>query len=87
MTNVKRLIKTVLSCRFNCLIHVTVSPNLDVAEMQVKMYTVLKDPYHPPDGLQQLLVDGKSIHTTAVGKQRFLPPISACLHFAKIEQY
>lgn len=56
------------SGRFNCLVHVTVIPGLDVADMQNKMEMYLKNPYQQPDGLLRLLADPDSIRTTPVGK-------------------
>lgn len=54
--------------RFDCLVHVSVIPSLDVAAVQNEMYLDLHTPYHDPSGLLHLLADEASIHTTAVGR-------------------
>ncbi|XP_051258099.1 adhesion G-protein coupled receptor G4 [Dicentrarchus labrax] len=52
--------------RFNCLVHVTIVPSLDVAAVKKEMHTELGRPYEDPSGLLQLLIDAGSIHTTPV---------------------
>ncbi|XP_074468028.1 adhesion G-protein coupled receptor G4 isoform X2 [Sebastes fasciatus] len=54
--------------RFHCLVHITVIPCRDVADVKNEMYMDLKDDYRDPSGqLQlQLLTDPDSIHTTPV---------------------
>ncbi|XP_044077831.1 adhesion G-protein coupled receptor G4 isoform X2 [Siniperca chuatsi] len=52
--------------RFDCLVHVSVIPSLDVAAVQNEMFTDLRIPYNDPSGLLRLLADANSIHTTPV---------------------
>lgn len=56
-----------VSFSFDCLIYLTVKPDLDVAAMQDKMQELLRKPYNHPDG-RKLQPDATSIRTIAVGE-------------------
>lgn len=57
-----------VSFRFDCTVHLMANPDVDVAAMQARMQDVLQRSYRPPGGGQQLVPDGSSISTTAVGR-------------------
>lgn len=50
------------------MVHLMANPDVDVAAMQARMQDVLQRSYRPPGGRQQLVPDGSSISTTAVGR-------------------
>ncbi|KAG7232350.1 hypothetical protein INR49_008956, partial [Caranx melampygus] len=52
--------------RFQCLVHVSVIPSLDVSAVQNEIYMKLRVPYYQTEPLLQLRADGGSIHTTPI---------------------
>ncbi|KAL6098854.1 adgrg4 [Pungitius sinensis] len=59
--------------RFNCLVHVSVIPRLDVADVQSKMHSNLSQVYLDPSGQLQLWTDMDTIHTTPVDNFSVVP--------------